>query len=187
MRITIAVLFVFVAGVVARPVPVPTVTELAASAQLVVIIRPLSTRGTTDKPDDDSFGARNMSSYQALETTCRVETVLKGEHKTETIKIVHFAYASRKPEFNGGVFMTFLFDPVQMVTFPATKDGKPDMTMPLAYANGSPEYLAFLRRLPDGRYTTATRQYDAGLAFRVLTTPFQAQQYHYPESVKDTK
>ena len=171
----------------ARPVPMPTIAELTANADVVVILQPQSTRETSDKPDDKSFGERDLKTYQPLETTCKILSVFKGEIKADPIKIVHFAYAERFPEFNGGFFMIFLFDPTQVIVFPGTKNQPPDASQVTPYAIGAPEYLAFLRKLPDGRYAAACPQYDAALAFRVMATPSGSQQYHDPEAARDKK
>ena len=104
-----------------------------------------------------------------METSSKVLTIFKGKVAEKTIRIVHFAYASPKPEFNGGMMMSFLIDPVGFVTFPKLKDGTPDLTHSQPYGAGGPEYLAFLRRLPDGRYAPATTHYDAAFSFRLLT------------------
>lgn len=164
----------------ARPVAAPSLSELQSRADYVMVIRPVSIRQTTDKPDDQSFGDRDMNNYQSLETECEVECVFKGEVASKKIKIVHFAYEGPAVEFNGGWFMRFLFKPTRLVTFPATTDNeyKPDPAISNGYALGNPEYMAFLRRLPDGRYAAAAPQYDASVAFRVLTTPTNAQRYH---------
>lgn len=161
----------------ARPFYVPTVPELMQVAQAAVVIKPKATRVTTDRPDDDSMG-RDLALYQGLETECEVLAVMKGPQISGKIKVVHFAFASRKPEFNGGHFMAFLFDPTRFVVFPKGEGIEPDASMKLPYAEGAPEYLAFLRKTPDGRYAPVTPHYDGGHAFRLLSVPIQAQRYH---------
>lgn len=153
-------------------------------APVIVIIHPESVRQTADRPDDESFGSRDMKNYQPLETTCRVVATFKGTVIEQTIKIVHFAYADPKPEFNGGLMMSFLFDPVGFVTFPRLPDGKPDLSRSQAYAAGGPEYLAFLRRLPDGRFAAASPHYDAATSFRLLSEVLGAQRYHHHPAAK---
>ncbi len=161
----------------ARPIAEPTVAELMSQAALAVIIKPVSTRLTDDKADDNSLRYPEQKRYQALETTCSVSLLLKGDEKSDSIKIVHFGYADRAPDFNGAVFMAFVFDPTLMVSFPSDKNLKFDAPRVLPYANGTPEYLAFLRRLPDGRYAAVTSHYEAGLSFRLLTTPWFSYRY----------
>lgn len=185
MKRILLIAILFVAGVAAaRPVVIPTLEELMAQSPVVIIIHPESIRQTEDRPDDESFGTRDLKNYQPLETTCSVITTLKGTVSEKNIKIVHFAYADPKPEFNGGLMMSFLFDPVRLVTFPALPDGKPDLSQNQAYGVGRSEYLAFLRRLPDGRYAAATGQYDAAAAFRLLSFLPGAQRYHYHPAAK---
>lgn len=179
------IVFALIAGFAeARPVAIPTIEQLMADSPVVVIIHPESVRQTTDRPDDESFGSRDMNNYQPLETTCRVVTTFKGTVTEQNIKIVHFAYADPKPEFNGGLMMSFLFDPVGFVTFPALSDGKPDLSRSQAYGAGSPEYLAFLRRLPDGRFAAASPHYDAATSFRLLSSVLGAQRYHHHPAAK---
>jgi len=185
MRSTLFTVFSLIAGAVeARPVPIPTIEQLMAQSPVVVIIHPESVRQTTDRPDDESFGSRDMKNYQPLETTCRVVTTFKGTVTEQTIKIVHFAYADPRPEFNGGLLMSFLFDPVGFVTFPALPDGKPDLTRSQAYGAGGPEYVAFLRLLPDGRFAAASPHYDAATSFRLLSQVLGAQRYHHHPAAK---
>ncbi|WP_147263335.1 hypothetical protein [Roseimicrobium gellanilyticum] len=156
----------------ARPVYIPSVAELTRDASLVVVIEPQSVKQTKDIPDDGSFGDRPMTNYVPLETTCRVEVVLKGELKAETLQIVHFQYVS-KMDFNGSSFITFFFPPANLATYPANNEDKVEagsLKFP-GYAVGKPQYLAFLRRLPDGRFAPVTPQYDAAFSFKVLTGP----------------
>lgn len=188
MRRPVAFLFVILGTLLmqtgmisARPFYVPTVPELMQMATVVVVIKPKATRATEGQPDDASFGSRDLALYQALETECEVLTVLKGPQVTGSIKVVHFAFASRKPEFNGGHFMAFLFDPTLMVVFPKGEGIEPDTTLNMPYAEGAPEYLAFLRKTQDGRYAPVGYQYDAAHSFRLLSTPVQAQRYHDPK------
>lgn len=161
----------------ARPIAEPTVAELMSQAALAVIIKPISTRLTDDKADDESLRYSEQKRYQALETTCSVSLLLKGEEKAESIKILHFGYAGRLPDFNGAVFMSFIFDPTLLVAFPSDRNLKIDASRITPYAKGAPEYLAFLRRLPDGRYAAVTNHYNAGLSFRLLTTPWFSDRY----------
>ena len=51
-------------------------------------------------------------------------------------------------------------------------------------AVGDAEFLAFLRKLPDGRYAAAAPQYDASGAFRLLSYPTGAQFYPVPNTAK---
>ena len=171
----------------ARPVAIPTIEQLMTQSSVVVVIRPESVRQTSDRPDDRSFGDRDMTQYQPLETTCRIVTTFKGTVTEQKIKIVHFAYADPKPEFNGGLMMSFLFDPIRLVTFPTLADGKPDTSRGQPYATDSPEYLAFLRRLPDGRYAAASPHYDAATSFRLLSQVLGAQRYHHHPAAKPSE
>lgn len=182
MRFFLLCLVLLVAPVLvlARPVAIPSVKELQARADCVLVIEPVSTRKTTDVPDDNSFGTRPLTEYQALETTCRVESVFKGQVEAEEVRIVHFVFSSAKVEFNGGLFIVFLLPPAGVVVYPAMASpatSKPDHAFPIPYAQGAPQYLAFLRRLPDGRFAPAVPHYDAATAFRLLTTPLQSQRY----------
>lgn len=168
----------------ARPIAIPTLEELIKKAPIVVIIHPESIRQTEDRPDDDSFGDRDLKNYDSLETTCKVITTFKGSVTEKNIKIIHFAYADPKPEFNGGLMMSFLFNPIRFVTFPALPNGKPDLTQGQAYGYGGSEYLAYLRLLPDGRYAAVTPQYDAAASFYLLSGVYGAQRYHHHPAAK---
>lgn len=188
LRSALFTVFSLIAGFVeARPIPIPTIEQLMAQSPVVVIIHPESVRQTTDRPDDESFGSHDLKNYQPLETTCRVVTTFKGSVTEQTIKIVHFAYADPKPEFDGGLMMSFLFDPLGFVTFPALPDGKPDLSRSQAYGAGGPEYLAFLRRLPDGRFAATAPQYDAATSFRLLSQVLGAQRYHHQPAAKSAE
>jgi hypothetical protein len=168
----------------ARPVATLETAEGVRSAEIIVVIRPKSSRVTSDKPDDGSFGTRPLNEYEALETECEVIAILKGSIDAPSVKLVHFAYKQLKPEFNGGLFMCFLSATNRLLTFPESNSWIPDTSKRIPYADSQSEYLAFLRRLPDGRFAPVAPQYDAAGSFRLLSLPFGAQRYYVPDAFR---
>jgi len=169
----------------ARPIAIPPVSELTEKADLVIVIRPSESRPIVHKPDDTSFGDRDMTLYQALETRCEVIANLKGAVPTKDIRLVHFAFKSVKAEFNGSLFMCFLENTPRLLTYPTDETHKLDTSLFTAYADsGTPEYLAFLRKMPDGRFAPVAGHYDAAGSFRLLSVPSGAQRYYSAEKYR---
>jgi hypothetical protein len=166
----------------ARPRVAMEVVDLFKQAEVVVVIRPVTMRLTADLPDprDSSFGDRDLGGYQAIETSCEILGVLKGHvgspDPRRSLQIVHFAFKSPKPEFNGGIFMFFHTPPVTYQTVPFYGYDSPKRAF-MPYATSNLEFMAFLRELPDGRYVPILGQYDAAASFRLLSTPVNAQRF----------
>lgn len=167
----------------ARPPQILPTADSFRAADIIVILRPAASKVTSDKPDDDSFQTRPLENYRALETTCDVISILKGSLTEKTLKLVHFT--AKRPEFNGGMFMWFPPSTNTFVTFPAKDGWNPDTTTMVYALAHRPEYLAFLRRLPDGRFAPAAPHYDAAGAFRLLSVPIGAHYHAYLRSAPD--
>lgn len=150
-----------------RPVRIPTLEELWGEAQVVAIIRPL---WATNAPDQLTsagplYGPRDPKLFQALNTQFHVSVVLKQPEDSKpsipkVITLLHFRPVI--PEVNGGLFMFF--------EFPEGSHAP--------VGGGGGEYLAFLKRQPDGRYVPITGNYDSELSFCKLVKPmFEVMRY----------
>jgi len=161
----------------ARPADLRRTEESVSLADTIVILRPGVSRVTSDQPDDGSFQTRNLANYDALETQCEVLATVKGVVESKSLKLVHFVLKRERGEFNGGMLMSFLTTTTELLTFPAREGWELDTSVQAPYATSRGEYLAFLRKLPDGRFAPAAPHYDAAGAFRLLSIPVCAQLY----------
>jgi hypothetical protein len=155
-----------------RPVDNPSLQELWAAADLVAIIRPLSSTNASDQLTSagPKYGPRNPKDYRAINTRCQIVLVLKTSPSLQgwaamDLTLLHFRYAPNVPEFNGGRFIYFDFAPTELDLIV-----KGDPTHPLSQ-DTNPTYLAFLKRGLDGRFIPVTGHYDSEPSFRVVATP----------------
>ncbi len=153
-----------------RPVSPPSLEELWAKADLVAVIRPLSSTNVSDQLSSN-YGSRNPSDYRAMNTRCEVVLAMKTSEKMQDwhaheLTLLHFRHAPSGLEFDGGLFMYFDFAPAQLQLIV-----KGDAAHPIAMET-KPVYLAFLKRDSDGRFRPVSGDYDSELSFRVLAIPF---------------
>lgn len=178
MNISSAAVVLFMLGLaqsvhcLGRPIDYPPIEILWARADLVAMIRPLTTTNAPDKLTSagPNYGPRDPKDYQDMNTRFKVVLVMKTSEKllgwrTNELTLLHFRYAESTLEFNGGLFMHFDFAPTELHLIV-----KGDATHPI-YQDNNPTYLAFLKWAPDGRFHPATGQYDSEGSFLVLSTP----------------
>jgi len=155
--------FLSPASISARLTPLWPYQRLFAEADLIVIAEARFSEKTADPwPRSGPLELK----YVGVNTTFEVLHVLKGKKGLSKIRFLHFnlAEAVRKSA-PGEIIVTSpgasLVDfRGREVTIRGTR-----LTMP------SPQYLLFLRKLPDGRYEPLSGQYDAQLSVRELFKP----------------
>ncbi len=190
MRSEIRLAFLLVALVASesfgRPVSNPSFQEMWTEADLVAVIRPLSTTNASDQLTSagPKYGPRDPKDYQAMNTRCEIVLVMKTSaglqgSATKELILLHFRYAPRIPEFNGGRFIYFEFAPTELALMV-----KGDAAHPVTWDN-DPTYLAFLKRGRDGRFIPVTGHYDSEPSFRVMATPMSgAMRYVVEEGLR---
>ncbi len=159
-----------------RPVYSPSFQKLWAEADLVAVIRPLSSTNASDQLTSagPKYGPRNPKDYLAINTRCEVVLVMKTSATLQgwaakELTLLHFRYAASLVEFNGGRFIYFDFAPTKLELMVMG-----DAAHPISW-DSDPTYLAFLKRGLDGRFIPVTGHYDSEPSFRVLATPMGGQ------------
>ena len=143
-----------------------------AEADLVAVIKPLSTTNASDQLTSagPKYGPRDPKNYQAMNTRCEIVLAMKTSGAlhgwaTNELTLLHFRYAPNFLEFNGGRFIYFDFAPTEL---DLTVKGSPKYPI---CVDTDPTYLAFLKRGPDGRFVPVTGHYDSEPSFRLMATP----------------
>jgi hypothetical protein len=169
-------------GAVARPVRIPSLTEVWDTADLVAIIAPESTERTNDQMPPATDGRKSPEDYQGLNTSCRVLGVFKAKGEPNgfreggfmqgSLTVVHFAYKSEDRiggfEMNGGHFIYFVLPPERLAVISVQGNGVGATTSGPELGRSPPTYLAFLKADQDGRFRPVTGDYDSAFSFRAL-------------------
>jgi len=155
-----------------RPVYSPSLQELWAEADLVAVIRPLSSTNASDQLTSagPKYGPRDPKDHRAMSTRCEIVLVMKTSSglqgwATNELTLLHFRYAPNVPEFNGGRFIYFDFAPTELDLMVKGGPAHP------VCVDTDPTYLAFLKRGLDGRFIPVTGHYDSEPSFRMMATP----------------
>lgn len=153
-----AILFAFVGEAVARPIPIWNYNNLFKSSDLILIVRPVSTRDATEadrvippKFDPDIL-AGVVSHFQ-------VAHVVKGAYGQKEFDLVHFRVNANELRKRGG-----LVNGPFLASFPVKKDRPPhdgdDM-------HGTC-YMLFLKKQGDGRFECVSGQYDSAFSVKEM-------------------
>jgi hypothetical protein len=149
----------------ARILPAWGYEKLLAAADVVVIIEALEVQPAKDEFPKDAYGA--WRGYEASNARFRVRGILKnnGEAMKE-LTVLHFHYPKGTLVANGAQFIRFPVGPITYEKRPM-KDGKV-IEGSVERVQYTPQWLAFLKRRPDGRYEPVSGQYDACMSFEEL-------------------
>lgn len=171
-RFALLSILLIASGSFGRPISDPPLQEMWAEADLVAIIKPISTTNVSDQLTSagPKYGTRDPRNYQAMNTRCEIVLTMKTSDALRSwasneLTVLHFRYAPNVPEFNGGRFIYFDFAPTEL---DVTVKGNP--RNPIC-VDTDPTYLAFLKRGRDGRFVPVTGHYDGEPSFRLMTTP----------------
>jgi hypothetical protein len=142
-------------------IPDWTYEKLLATADLVVIAEPLTTRDTKDALE---WPGHKPTDFIGQDTEFQVRHVLKGNLKIAKFSMLHFRHSGRVMESNGATFVRFQLQ--ERVFTGDIRDG--DEVSKGSVAEGKPDYLLFLKLRPDGRYEAVSGQYDSALSCRKI-------------------
>jgi hypothetical protein len=140
--------------------------KLMKESNLVVIATATKTEAASDKPPDHGWPYE----FVAQNTTFKVTHALKGKLKDDPIKVLHFKFGELKKGIDPKNFEdTLIVDGPLLVTFlDKTVVGKINGQKSVKV---QPEYMLFLKRLPDGRYEPVSGRVDPALSVREVTPP----------------
>ncbi len=134
-KITVALLLLTVTFAArARGIRAWTYEELYEQADLVVIVKPISTKDTGEKWILPDIGP--ATDVVGLSTVFEIRLVMKGDKSLKECTLHHYRLADTKRGISNGPLLVS-FDP---------KD--------------SPKYLLFLKKEADGRYAPVSGQTD---------------------------
>lgn len=138
--------------------------KLFKHADLVVFATAMKTEAADDKPPAHSWSYE----FAAQTTTFKVSHALKGKADGEPIKVLHYKFGELKQGVDRHA-LTLIIDGPSLVAFRTSavtikaKGDKGITTLP------TPEYLLFLKRMPDGRFEPVSGQIDPALSVREVS------------------
>lgn len=129
--------------------------RLMQEAELVVVAQATKSEDAPDRLETEPF----KDLLRGVNTTFEVRGVLKGEHKQPKLTLLHFKLPPGESPPNGPLLTIFR---TQTTTVRAPQ-GEVQLS--------APEYLLFLKALPDGRYAPIAGQVDSVLSVREMHSP----------------
>jgi hypothetical protein len=132
--------------------------KLFQRADLAVIVRPLSVRDAVAK--DKAQPPEGQEQYLiGVVTKFKVLQVVKGEYKPSELELVHFRMKPRaEVVINGPLLASFHTKSVH-------SEGN-------GWSGGAkPDYMLFLKRDKDGRFTFVSGQFDPQLSVKQVVNP----------------
>jgi len=149
------------ASLQARSVQTWSYEDLVKASDLAAILEPVSTEPTQDIFPGPLHGEAK-SDFVGQVTTFKVLATLKGKTESQ-IKVLHFAYSSDKLVIvNGARFAQFVSGPLQF------KKQVLQNRQEIGGVAEQPVWLAFLKKMEDGRLEPVTPHYDSTDSFREL-------------------
>jgi hypothetical protein len=131
--------------------------KLFKHADLVVIVKPLSVRDATEK-DKAAPPEAGKDYLVGIVTKFAVLHVVKGEYKEKELGIVHFKLKKGVVVGNGPLLASFY-----------TK--RLSISGDFGAATMKPEYMLFLKKQEDGRFTFVSGQFDPELSVKQMLSP----------------
>jgi hypothetical protein len=135
--------------------------RLLKEADLVVIARATSAADCEDRTTDNRWKAP----FLGVNTTFRVESVLKGKARGRSIRVLHFKLKDGVRIVNGPLLVSFRRTSLELRTKEGGKLGL-----------GVPSYLLFLKVRKDGRYEPVSGRVDPELSVRELLPPLETRE-----------
>jgi hypothetical protein len=138
------------------PWPYP---KLFKEADLVIIVKAISTREA--KADDGAHPPEQYRDFlEGIVTRLKVVHVVKGDYVQEKLDLVHFRYKKvTKPVIDGPSLVSFHSKPI-----PIQGDF-------WSASITEPEYMLFLKKSKDGRFTFVSGQVDPDQSVRQMLSP----------------
>jgi len=148
--------------------------ELVKASDLVVIIETLK-----NEKNEDTLKVNGIddSSVQGVSTTFHVLYCWKGVPPSGDLVVKHFVYKPDVGSVNGALFIHFLTEPINFEgkVYVGQKNKGPVDAVQFCLA--VPNWLAFLKKAPDGAFIPATGQVAPMHSFKelreVLFSPWQ--------------
>ena len=132
----------------ARPIEIWEYERLFKESTLIVVVKPLSVRDATAK--DKAVPATDQMT--GIVTTFEVLVVVKGEYKDKKLDLIHFRLKPHPLSYH---------NPPLLVSF-INKPTKP-VSVRHRYQD---DFLLFLKKDKDGRWTFVSGQFDAALSVK---------------------
>jgi hypothetical protein len=112
--------------------------------------------------DDRAADERWRASLVGRNTTFTVDAVLKGQPGDRPLKVLHYRMKDGVQAQNGPLLVAF------RTKSPVIEGGG---AAKYKASLGTPQYLMFLRALPDGRYEPVSGQVDPALSVKEIYAP----------------
>ncbi len=141
----------------ARQIPEWPYDKLFKHAELVVIVRPISVREAKAGEAADP----PASYLTGVVTNFRVLHVVKGQYADKNLDLVHFRI---NPKFDG-----VIGNGPSLVAFHTQEIAISGKSW--SGGTGYPEYMVFLKKQQDGRFTFVSGQFDPELSVKQLLKP----------------
>lgn len=149
----------------ARPIEDWPYDRLFKAADLVVLATAVKTTVADDKSPEHSWAYE----FVAQTTTLKVKHPLKGKADGEHIKVLHFKFGELKKGRGAGTEGVVIQNGPILVEF--RTEGVIATVGERRHVLPAPEYLLFLKRLPDGRYEPVSGRIDPGLSVKEVAGP----------------
>ena len=155
----------------ARPIPMWSYEKLFKQSDLVVIAQPTNSVDVADRIQ------KGQSKLIGINTTFRIDHVVKGNLKSPDLTILHYRMKSGQAMSNGPCLVSFR---VQSLLY-TVEDG------PKVQRSGPATYLLFLKKRDDGRYEAVTGQIDPVFSVKELTAPIEGEISQQPDGAVTQK
>jgi len=129
--------------------------KLMKESDLIVIANPTAVEDCSDKTSDNLWKIE----FLGVNTTFKIEAVLKGKPAADSIKVLHFKLHDGQLIGSGPLLVSFRLKPIRL----DLKDAHVTL--------GAPEYMLFLKAGNDGRYEPVSGRIDPELSVRELYPP----------------
>jgi len=125
------------------------ISKSYAKADVVMIVKATATR---DAKEGEAIAPKGEERFlSGVVTTFKVEQMIKGEEKRQSIELLHFKInPDAPPVFNGPCLVSFKVYKPQVI----------NGTVVITSGNEEPEYMLFLTKRADGRYEPVSGQFD---------------------------
>lgn len=139
--------------------------KLFKESDLVVFVTPVRTDPANDKPPEHFWPYE----FVGQNTTFNVQYALKGKAEGDQIKVLHFKFGKLKTTVDKDNFLArIIHNGPSFVSFP-TEEPAVVKTGENASRPLPAEYLLFLKKLKDNRYTPVSGYIDPDLAVREVS------------------
>jgi len=133
--------------------------RLFKEAELIVIAQPIKSENCIDRFSDNPWKVE----FLGVNTTFRIDHVLKGKHEEAELTVLHF---KTNVEMNDGPMLVSFR--TNNLSYLVQKEGHAGEQVNVS---GPATYLLFLKASADGRFQPVSGKIDPALSVREMTTP----------------